>query len=468
MKTIFAKLSISFIFIIVFCMLLLGVCISFIIREYITLQKENEMVVKAKEIAESTKHFFSNGENPQEFIEIINCLDSNLGTEVWAIDENGIIIAADSPHKYCEGSMLSKSQLLEVKQGKLNIYKGRSECFDDPVIRITNPIIYQDKVKGAIIVYAPIKGIDKATEKLILLFGVSFLFVILVAIILCFFITKRIVKPILNLTEASIAVVEGDRNIEIVTETGFKEFNQLAFSFNYMLKILSENEKKMKDFVENVSHELKSPMTSLKGFTEALIDGKAKTQKREKDFLNIMDKEINRLNILIDNLLVLCKSNKNMYTYLQKVNTFKTIKELIILYDSRLREKNICINIEYKSESYIMIDLNSFKQILINLVDNAIKYSVSNSTILITINQNKNNIEIFIEDKGIGIPKEDIAHIWDRFYRVDKVRSRETGGSGLGLAIVKELTEQSGGTITVTSEIGKGTIFKLEFKKIKE
>lgn len=463
MKTIFSKLLISFIFVIVICLAVVGASISFIVRDYASDQKEKELVVKAQYIAQSTKHFFLRGENPHEYINIINLLDSNLGMEVWAIDQNGIIIAAASQHIYCEGSFLNESQLAEVKTGKLNVYKGYSDCFDDPVVRVTTPIKQDDKVLGAIIVYSPIKGIDQATGRLIIMVVISVIIALIISSAICYIITKRIARPIQNLTEASIAVVEGKRDVKVSNETGFKEFNHLANSFNYMLQKLDENENRMKDFVANVSHELKSPITSLKGFTEALIDGKGKTQERTQKFLGIMSKEANRLGKLVDNLLILCRSDSNISIAPQRVNIVDAIREVLLSLETKVLEKSISIDILDNSKAkHVMADLNSLKQILINLLDNGIKYSSRSSKIIVQVNNNKDKVQISITDSGPGIPQEYLPHIWDRFYRVDKDRNRETGGTGLGLAIVKELVEKNGGTVDVQSFIKKGTTFKFE------
>lgn len=463
MKTIFGKLLISFIFTIVICLVVAGVSIAFIVRDYAYNQKEKELIVKAQYIAQSAKHFYLNGENPHEYINGINRLDSNLGTEVWAIDQEGVILAAASPHIYCEGSFLNESQLSEVKSGKQNIFKGYSYCFEDPVVRVTTPIKESDKVLGAIIVYSPIKGIDQAVNRLIIFIVICVIFALIISLLFCYINTKRIAKPIQNLTDASISIVNGNRDVKVYTETGFKEFNHLANSFNYMIEKLDENEKRMRDFVANVSHELKSPITSIKGFTEALIDGKGKTEERTKKFLNIIDKESNRLSKLVDNLLILCRSDSNISIEHQRVNVKDAISEVVFSFETKVHDKAINIDIVDNSKTkYVIADHNSLKQILINLLDNAIKYSPKNSKVLILINDNMDKIQVSIIDRGPGIPQEDIPYIWDRFYRVDKDRSRETGGTGLGLAIVKELVEKNGGTVDVNSQIKKGTTFKFE------
>lgn len=463
MKTIFSKLLTNFILTIVICLAIAGISLSFVIRNYISEQKENELVLKAQVIAQSTKHFFVKNENPHDYINTVNHLDSNLGTEVWAVDENGIVIAAAAEHLNCEGSTLSSAELKEMQSGRLTVSNGYSEYFKDPVIRVTTPIIDNNKVIGAVIVYSPVKGIDEATRRLVLMMIFAAIISLAIALIFCIYTSKKIAKPVQKMAEASKEVADGNKFTHVPVSTEFKEFNQLAGSFNHMLERIEQNEKRMKDFVGNVSHELKSPLTSIKGFIEALIDGKGKTAERTQKFLSIMDKEANRLIKLIDDLLILCKADSNLEVEPQKINVNKLIQEVITNFEVNALHKSVSFKLNYTNKLlYAKVEPHSLKQIMINLLDNAIKYSPEKSQILVTVSCTSDEVEISITDRGPGIPEEDIPNIWDRFYRVDKARSRETGGTGLGLAIVKELIDKNGGEISVKSNIGKGTTFKFK------
>jgi signal transduction histidine kinase len=467
MKTIFSKLLTNSVLTIVICLLIAGVSLSFMIKNYISEEKEKELILISQEIAESTKHFFIKNENPHDYINTINHLDSHFGTEVWAVDENGIVIAAASQHLHYEGNALSSMELKEMQSGKLTVRKGYSEYFKDPVIRVTTPIIENDNVIGAVIVYSPIKGIDEATMRLILMMIFAAVISLIFALIFCVITAKRIAKPVQKMAEVSREVANGNMFAKVSANTGFEEFDQLASSFNHMIGRLEENEQRMKDFVGNVSHEIKSPITSIKGFTEALIDGKGRTFERTQKFLNIIDKEANRLIKLVDNLLILCRSDSIVNIELQKLNINELIKEVITNFEMKALEKSVLIKMHnINKQIYSLVDPYSLKQILINLLDNAIKYTPYNSEIIVSLGIQSDRIEISVADSGAGIPEEDIPNIWDRFYRVDKARSRETGGTGLGLSIVKELIEKNGGTVSVKSNIGKGTTFILMLPRI--
>jgi signal transduction histidine kinase len=435
MKTIFSKLLINFVLSVMICLIIAGLSFFFMIRGYISDQKEKELVLKAQEIAQSTKHFFVKSENPNEYINTINHLDSNFGTEVWAVDKNGIVIAAAAEHFNCEGSALSSNELREMQSGKLTVSNGYSEYFMDPVIRVTTPIIENGEVIGAVIVYSPVKGIDEATRRLVFMMIFAGVISLAFALIFCVFTSRRIAKPVQRMAEVSMEVANGNKFVRVPLGTEFREFYQLGRSFNHMMERLEENEIRMTDFVSNVSHELKSPITSIKGFTEALIDGKGKTAERMQKFLNIMDMEANRLIKLIDSLLILCRADKNVRVEPQKINVTEYLREVITNFEFKALEKNIVIELKDTNEPiYAKVDPYSLKQIIINLMDNAIKYSPDNSQIIVSADSNSEKVKITITDSGQGIPQDDIPNIWDRFYRVDKDRSRETGGTGLGLA----------------------------------
>lgn len=213
-----------------------------------------------------------------------------------------------------------------------------------------------------------------------------------------------------------------------------------------------------KDFVANVSHELRTPVTSIKGFSETLLDGAYKDETMLLSFLEIIHKESNRLQMLIHDLLELSKIEQHGFT----VNIMPMgLQEVLIrgadLTSPRLDEKNMSFNVDIARDVQVMGDANRIIQIVTNLITNAITYSPENTTVTIRLKENEDYGILEIEDEGIGIEKHEIPRVFERFYRVDRARSRNSGGTGLGLAIVKHLVEAHHGRIQVESEVGKGT-----------
>ncbi|MEW9096136.1 MAG: two-component system histidine kinase PnpS [Clostridiaceae bacterium] len=210
-------------------------------------------------------------------------------------------------------------------------------------------------------------------------------------------------------------------------------------------------------FVANVSHELKTPLTSIKGFAETLryVEDSANKEK----FLNIINDEAERLTRLINDILALSHIENSKDAKQELIDVDKVVEDVCHLVSNYAEKKNISLSIEGEKCPRIYGDMDKFKQIILNLVDNGIKYTEDNGKVLIKKELKDKNLVITIKDTGVGIPKEHIGRIFERFYRVDKARSRAEGGTGLGLAIVKHIVLSFNGRIDVESEIGKGSKF---------
>ncbi|WP_210364953.1 two-component system histidine kinase PnpS [Bacillus sp. REN3] len=231
---------------------------------------------------------------------------------------------------------------------------------------------------------------------------------------------------------------------------------------------LKKLEQMRKDFVANVSHELKTPITSIKGFSETLLDGALNDKDTLRAFLEIILKESDRLQVLIQDLLDLSKIEQHGFKLtLGLVDLRREITDVLEILKKRASEKAINLVYEDPGEDIVIEgDADRIKQVFINLVSNAITYSPNGSTVTITVEELKDAVSIIVKDSGIGIEKKEIPRIFERFYRIDKARSRNSGGTGLGLAIVKHIIEAHKGSIEVESETGKGTAFKIKLFKI--
>lgn len=236
----------------------------------------------------------------------------------------------------------------------------------------------------------------------------------------------------------------------------------IVFIFQDITK-LKKLERVREDFVANVSHELKTPLTSIKGFIETLKDGAIENKEVAYKFLGIVDDEVNRLNILIEDLLLLSKiEDKKHEVNKEFFGIDEVVEEVFDILSRQALYKNISLIDEIKDNlPNIYGNYNYFKQMIMNLVDNSIKYTQNGGEIRILAYAEKENIFIEIKDNGIGIDKEHHSRLFERFYRVDKARSRQVGGTGLGLAIVKHIVLLFNGSISVESEIGKGSTFTI-------
>lgn len=229
---------------------------------------------------------------------------------------------------------------------------------------------------------------------------------------------------------------------------------------------LKKLEQMRKDFVANVSHELKTPVTSLKGFAETLLDGAMENKAFRTRFLTIIHDESDRLQSLIQDLLDLSKmEQKHFALSWQKVNIQDVVEDSVLMTKNKADNKGIHMDVAYEGDLEIKGDVNRLKQVFLNLIANSLTYTPEDGKVSIKVRERDETVVFTISDNGIGIKKEELPRIFERFYRVDKARSRNSGGTGLGLAIVKHLVEAHNGKIAVDSEPGEGTTFTITLLK---
>jgi two-component system phosphate regulon sensor histidine kinase PhoR len=219
-----------------------------------------------------------------------------------------------------------------------------------------------------------------------------------------------------------------------------------------------------RDFVANVSHEIKTPLTAIKGFVETLRLGEVDKPEESERFLGIIQKHIDRLSFIVEDLLSLSRIEQEDERKTIQIETGKildVLKSAVQICRSNAEDKKIEIKHTCEAHLTSSFDSSLLEQAVVNLLDNAIKYSEPNSTIHLKANLKDSEMKIIVEDRGIGIAKKHLPRLFERFYRVDKARSRNLGGTGLGLAIVKHIAQAHGGNVTVESTLGEGSVFTI-------
>jgi two-component system phosphate regulon sensor histidine kinase PhoR len=215
-----------------------------------------------------------------------------------------------------------------------------------------------------------------------------------------------------------------------------------------------------RDFVANVSHELKTPLTSIKGFVETLLEAAWEDRENSRNFLKIIQEHTNRLDLLVDDLLNLAHlESKEASLEKEEFNLKNLLEDIFASFKMQLKKKEISLKNDIAPDLRISADKEKIGQVLSNLIDNAIKFNQDKGIIKISVENLNSKLKIIVEDTGIGIPAKDLSRIFERFYRVDKARSRELGGTGLGLSIVKHIVELHGGSVGVESSEGLGAKF---------
>jgi two-component system phosphate regulon sensor histidine kinase PhoR len=232
---------------------------------------------------------------------------------------------------------------------------------------------------------------------------------------------------------------------------------------------LKKAENMRRDFVANVSHELRTPVTIIKGYAETLLNGTLESDPlRATRFVEIISSHSDRLTNLVNDILTLSSlESKEALLELNPIDVSGTIAKACMLLQERAARKHIAISIESVSNALprVMADQGRLEQVVVNLLENAIKYTPDGGSVRLFTEDEDTFIRVSVADSGIGIPFKDLPRIFERFYRVDEARTREQGGTGLGLAIVKHIVQLHGGTVSVTSEPGQGSVFSFTLKK---
>ena len=302
-----------------------------------------------------------------------------------------------------------------------------------------------------------------------LLWIIQLLFVItyLMTAVLFLFYSFYIRKPLYAITKGASEFANGNLSYQIPVKSE-NELGYLASNLNYMADKLNRNGEYQRQFISNISHDFRSPLTSIKGYVEAMIDGTIPVEMQEK-YLKIISYEAERLEKLTRGLLTLNELDihKRMLN-IQDFDINQTIKSTAASFEGTCTTRQILLELILSGQTlYAHADLEQIQQVLYNLLSNAIKFSPDHSTITIETTEKNGKIFVSVKDHGIGIPKSSLNRIWERFYKIDRSRGKDQKGTGLGLAIVKEIISAHGQHINVISTEGVGTefIFTLEQAK---
>ena len=283
--------------------------------------------------------------------------------------------------------------------------------------------------------------------------GFAILNIVIISAVLVRINLKNIFRPIEQINEATKKVALGEYDIELETKRE-DEIGELTNNFNKMTRGLKSTENLQKEFINNVSHEIKTPVSSIEGFAKFLKDKNLTDEERE-EYANIIIEEAKRLENLTGKILKLSKlNNQEIITNKQEIEVAEQIRKAISLLEPKWSKKDIKINVSLEGKIFLG-DEDLIFQVWVNIIDNAIKFSNEGGSIDIKVYEKDENINVEIKDHGIGMKEEELEKVYDRFYQIDRSHSRE--GSGLGLAIVKRIVELSEGKIEIKSKENKGT-----------
>ena len=384
---------------------------------------------------------------------------------------NGRVMVMDQDLQVIKDTYSLDEGKTDVSENVVRCMKGeRTNYYDrtNHYIEVTSPVVEsgKDKVIGVMLVSVSTDNIETTKQVLYTHGSVIVGIVLILLAMLSVFFADRMVRPIHKITGAIENVTEGYSDDVLHVDT-FTETRQLSEAFNKMLGRLKILDESREEFVSNVSHELKTPMTSMKVLADSLLEQENVPVEMYQEFMEDIAKEIDRENQIITDLLSLVKMYRAGQTMnIQTMNINELLEQILKRLKPIAEKKSVEMVMETFRPVNAEIDETKFTLAVSNLVENAIKYNHENGWVHVSLNADYKYFYVRVEDSGIGIPEQDQAHIFERFYRVDKSHSREIGGTGLGLAIARNAVLVHRGSIKVYSNEGEGTTFTVRIPLI--
>ena len=398
-----------------------------------------------------------------------NVINANL-TQMATI-YNGRVMVIDENLRVVKDTYSLDEGKTDVSENVVRCMKGESSSYFDRgnrYIEVASPISDSaaGKITGVMLATVSTDSIEDTVNVVYTVGGSMIGIVMILLAILSIFLADRVVRPLHRITAAIESVTEGYSDDVLHVDT-FTETKQMSEAFNKMLGRLKLLDESREEFVSNVSHELKTPMTSMKVLADSLLEQDNVPVEMYQEFMGDIAKEIDRENQIITDLLSLVKMDKTGPNInIRSVNINDLLEQILKRLKPIAEKKNVEMVMESFRPVTAEIDETKFSLAISNLVENAIKYNHDNGWVHVSLNADHKFCYIKVEDSGIGIPEEDQAHIFERFYRVDKSHSREIGGTGLGLANARNAVNVHRGSIKVHSTEGEGTTFTVRIPLI--
>ncbi len=438
------------------CLFLVGVGLSFQIYNYSVKENHESLELAARRVSPMVEELYYNHSltNERTLKRILSSMTNNGQIHVIICDVNGqIFFTSDNYGNNYMNSYISRDILEKTEKNESfsaigtlnNLYSGKN---------YTVGVTARDDLSTPIAYVYVTTSIDNVAQLMTYVRNIFFylsIFVFLVAALVSYFIVKRMINPIREITRASSKFAKGDFSSRVSVYSN-DEVGELTVAFNKMADSLEKSEDLRRSFIANVSHELRSPMTSIGGFVDGILD-KTIPPEKEEHYLNIVSEEVHRLSRLVSSMLdITVLQSRDVAADSRTFDFCEILKRCVISLEDRVSNKNLKLDISLPDRG-ILIKANedTIFQVVYNLFDNAIKFSDTEATIDISARTKSDNLIFSVRNYGIEIPKDELNYVFDRFHKTDRSRSKDKAGLGLGLYIAKTIINQHNGKIWAES-----------------
>jgi two-component system, OmpR family, sensor kinase len=460
-KSIRSRLTAWYVTLLAIILILFSVLLNYFLAKRLYESVDNSLTVSATVVATSATMRLSNSPLPglnQLFEQFMS--QGNLNKFYRIYDGSGNV-GSRSKNINASQFPLSQTAYADALEGK-NSYETFKVGAQQPIRVITMPILLDGKLINLVQVGTSLEAVQETLRNLKIFLFTSVPSVLILAALFARFMARRALKPISRIIDTAREIGQGQELSKRIPVLKIKdELGQLALTFNEMMNRLENSFAQMRQFSSDASHELRTPLTVLKGQNELILSKQRKPEEYQEVISSNLE-EINYMSKVLEDLFMLSKSDENQVNLdCKQVDLRALVEEICKHAEILAEEKNIKIIFSFLEPTEIKGDEVRLRQMVWNVLQNGIKYTQRGGELKISLQNEGEFALLTIQDTGIGIPEEDLPQIFNRFYRVDKARTRDEGGSGLGLSICRQIAEAHKGKIEVESKLGVGTRFKI-------
>ena len=459
-KTLYLKFVLGYLIFGFFGFLVVATFVSSMTLEHLKREKADSLYKEATLIANTyASDLYSSNVSLEEVKKQLDALSTYLSSQIWIINPSGRIIMTTETPLDVEHESRVENFDSTITAGSFYTVGDFFGCFQQEMLSVFAPITSNFKVQGYVVIHIPMADIRASSESLLNISYIMLVIFFLLSLIILIFFTEMVYLPLRKITAATEQYAAGNLHYEFQVDSE-DEIGYLAASLSLMASEIARAEDNQKKFIANVSHDFRSPLTSIKGYVEAMLDGTISPEMQER-YLGIVLSETERLNKLTEGLLLLNSfDDQRIYLDLTEFDISEVIRHTLDTFEVLCQKKNLAIRTDLPDEPLIVCaDMGRIQQVLYNLIDNAIKFSPAGKEILVSVHERKKLVFVSVKDFGEGISKENLPKIWERFYKTDVSRGRDKKGIGLGLSIVREIIRAHSQNINVISTEGVGTEF---------
>ena len=386
----------------------------------------------------------------------IKAIATFLNAQIWVVDSDGLIFVDSSDER--EGALISGFN--PVATGNKFYQVGNYfNSFEEDVLSVQAPIVGNYNTYGYVIIHLPMSVVNENEYQILNIVYTTSIIVYLCGLILLAAFYFFVSRPLKKITDGARRYADGNLTYKIEDVHSHDEMGYLANTLNYMANELNEAEEYQHKFIANISHDFRSPLTSIKGYLEAILDGTIPAD-RQNVYIERVIGETERLTKLTQSMLTVNTLDVQGKLSRDNFDINRTVKEIVLSFEGQCADKGITFTLNFEDEQQLVYaDYAKIQQVIYNLIDNAIKFSKKDGEITVSTSLRHEKVYVSVKDRGIGIAKNEVKKVFNRFYKSDASRGRDRKGTGLGLSIVKDIIQSHGENIDVISTEGVGTEF---------